>query len=536
MNEIITKEKPAKTHEIDGIYSHYALFVLVIVYIFNFIDRNILSILAEDIKADLNISDANMGFLYGTVFAVFYAVCGLPLARIADVWNRRTLISIGIATWSLMTTLSGFARSFPVLAACRIGVSVGEASASPAAISMLSDYYSPRVRATVMAIYSSGIFIGGGIGLFLGGWILDLWNSTYPVNPPFNLKGWHVAFIAVGLPGLIIAVIVRTLREPRRGISEGLDLASPTPPLAGILKQELAAFLPPFSLVLLVRQGGSLKINFISLLFIVLICWSLIHITGSIEQWVCLGVGIYITFTWLQSLAVRDSASFSMVFRCRSLVYINLGNACMSFVTYGIGFWAAPYLIRIHNVDASDVGLYLGLAFAFGGFIGIVSGGIIADKLKQYTPNGRLYLGVITTLTTTPIILCFLQAESLTTAYWLIFTFYILTAMWIGVPPSTANDLVMPRMRAMANAVILLMVTFIGLALGPYTIGKISDFYLSQGINSGKALGTSLSYALLINIIAFTFVILAMRNLAKDESTRLERAKALGEEITTTEK
>ncbi|MBT5153404.1 MAG: MFS transporter, partial [Gammaproteobacteria bacterium] len=166
-----------KTNKPGSWYSHYVLFVLVIVYIFNFIDRNILSILSQDIQADLGVTDAEMGFLYGTVFAVFYAVFGIPLARFADVWVRRSLISAGLLVWSAMTAMSGFAKSFPMLAAFRIGVGIGEASASPAAYSMLSDYYHPRLRATVLAIYSSGVYIGGGIGLFLGGFIMETWNG-----------------------------------------------------------------------------------------------------------------------------------------------------------------------------------------------------------------------------------------------------------------------------------------------------------------------------------------------------------------------
>ena len=163
-----------------GWYAHYVLGVLVIVYVFNFIDRNILSILAEEIKADLAVTDAQMGFLYGTAFAVFYAVFGIPLARFADVWVRRSLISAGLVVWSGMTALSGLARSFPVLAICRIGVGIGEASASPAAYSLLSDYYAPERRATVIAIYSAGVFIGAGVGLFLGGYILDTWAVLVP--------------------------------------------------------------------------------------------------------------------------------------------------------------------------------------------------------------------------------------------------------------------------------------------------------------------------------------------------------------------
>ena len=126
-----------------GLYAWYALGVLVLVYIINFIDRQILSILAEDIKRDLALEDAQIGFLYGTAFAVFYALFGIPLGRLADSWYRGRVMAMGLALWSSMTALSGFASSFGMLAAARIGVGIGEASASPAAYSMISDYF-PR--------------------------------------------------------------------------------------------------------------------------------------------------------------------------------------------------------------------------------------------------------------------------------------------------------------------------------------------------------------------------------------------------------
>ena len=138
-------------------YAKYALVVLITVYVFNFLDRTILSILAEDIKHDLGLTDSQLGFLYGTAFAVFYAIFGVPLARLADHWKRARLIAIGLSSWSLMTALSGTARSLFSLAIYRFGVGIGESSASPAAFSLLSDYFSPRVRATVLALYSSGI-------------------------------------------------------------------------------------------------------------------------------------------------------------------------------------------------------------------------------------------------------------------------------------------------------------------------------------------------------------------------------------------
>ena len=158
-----------------GPYARYVLAVLVIVYVFNFIDRQILSILAEHIKADMGVTDAQLGYLYGTAFAVFYAVFGIPLGRLADAWDRRKLIALGLAFWSVMTALSGLARTFAQLALARVGVGVGEASASPAAYSSLSDWFPPHRRATALALYSSGIYIGTGIGLFIGGSIVEAW-------------------------------------------------------------------------------------------------------------------------------------------------------------------------------------------------------------------------------------------------------------------------------------------------------------------------------------------------------------------------
>ena len=149
-------------------YSWYVLFVLVLVYILNFIDRQILSILAVDIKADLGLTDSELGFLAGAAFAVFYALFGIPLGRLADNWNRKKLLTAGLALWSAMTAVSGFATDKLTLTLARMGVGVGEASASPTAYSLISDYFPKRQRATALAIYSSGLYIGGGVSLLIG--------------------------------------------------------------------------------------------------------------------------------------------------------------------------------------------------------------------------------------------------------------------------------------------------------------------------------------------------------------------------------
>ena len=212
-------------------YAWYALFLFVLVYIFNFIDRQIVSILAESIKPDLELDDAQIGFLYGTAFAVFYALFGIPLGRLADSWYRGRLMAIGLALWSSMTALSGFAQSFGMLATARIGVGIGEASASPAAYSMISDYFPKERRATALSIYSSGLYIGGGSACRSAASCLPLEHASSR-SPPARRSaslGWQAAFLAVGLPGLLLAAWVWTLREPLRGASTAIRRRSSAP-------------------------------------------------------------------------------------------------------------------------------------------------------------------------------------------------------------------------------------------------------------------------------------------------------------------
>lgn len=204
--------------------ANYALGVLVLVYAVNFIDRNILAVLLQPIKEDLGASDTAMGFLTGFAFAVFYTVAGIPIARIADRGSRRAVMAVGIAFWSAMTAASGQARTFAQLAIARIGVGVGEASATPAAHSLISDYFPPERRTRAIAIYNTGAGLGVLFGLLLGGWLQEV-------------VGWRVAFAVVGLPGLAVALLVRlTLPEPARGHSEGLRDHGEAPGIAETLR------------------------------------------------------------------------------------------------------------------------------------------------------------------------------------------------------------------------------------------------------------------------------------------------------------
>ena len=191
------------------------LVLLTLVYALNFIDRQILVILQESIKVDMDLSDSQLGLLTGFAFAIFYVSVGIPIARWADVGNRRNIVSLAVAVWSGMTALSGFTQNFWQLLMARIGVGVGEAGGSPPSHSMISDYYPVEQRGSALSFYSTGVYLGILFGFLIGGWI----NSEF---------GWRVAFFVVGVPGFLVALLVRlTIREPVRGGLEGRALEAP---------------------------------------------------------------------------------------------------------------------------------------------------------------------------------------------------------------------------------------------------------------------------------------------------------------------
>lgn len=189
-------------------YLTYALYLLTGVYAINFIDRQILVILQESIKNELDLSDTQLGLLTGPAFAFFYVALGLPIARLADRSNRKNIIAASLAIWSGFTALSGLIQNYTQLFLARMGVGIGEAGCSPPAHALISDYFEPKRRATALAIYSSGIYIGVLIGFLVAGWLDQIY-------------GWRVAFFCVGLPGIAYAFLVYlTLKEPIRGLSE----------------------------------------------------------------------------------------------------------------------------------------------------------------------------------------------------------------------------------------------------------------------------------------------------------------------------
>src|SRR5215216_5268447 len=188
-------------------YSWYALWLLTLVYVFNYLDRTIIYILLPLIKKEMAFTDLQLAMLGSMSFVIFFTVLGIPFGRLADRAVRKNMIAAGLAVWSLFSGLTGFANGFWSLLICRVMVGVGEATLGPAALSLLSDYFPPRVRATVQAVYSSGIAIGAGIAFLFGGQIAQAF-------------GWRWAFYLLGFPGLLFAVLVLLLKERPRGQTE----------------------------------------------------------------------------------------------------------------------------------------------------------------------------------------------------------------------------------------------------------------------------------------------------------------------------
>lgn len=200
----------------------YFVGLLMLANLSGFIDRLILALLVEPIQRDLGLSDSETGLLIGLPFAVFYSLLGLPIARLADRSSRRNIIAAGIALWSVMTALCGVAGSFWRLMLARIGVGVGEASLQAPATSLIADLF-PRERlGLAMSVYSTGVFLGSGLAYFIGGWIVGLVAAQEMWTLPIigAIRPWQTVFLIVGLPGLVISLLLLTVREPARRLRE----------------------------------------------------------------------------------------------------------------------------------------------------------------------------------------------------------------------------------------------------------------------------------------------------------------------------
>jgi len=524
-----------KTHEIgvittdpktvDSPYAWYVLVVLMGVYTLCWMDRTILSILAEDLKSHFLLTDAQLGFLHGTAFGVFYALFGYPFGRLADRWNRVRLLSICIALWSAMTVFCGLAASVGQLVTARIGVGIGEAAANPSGYSLISDWFSRMRRGTAFGLYSCGFYLGQGLAFALGGLVVFFWLSNFGEIGPFGLRGWQAAFLLVGLPGVALALLVRSLHEPERGLSEGTR----PPEERDIWPRffaDVATVIPPFTIYRAARNGRTPLIINISIAFaMALLSWVLVRVTGDILQWIALGIGCYSAFSSAHMLRHNDPATFALTWQTPAFVYVMIGFGFASMLTLNMGFWTAPLALRALSLDKATVGAVLGITAAVCGMAGVITGGRLSDMMVGRYPAGRVYVGIASAVLPVP----FVIGMCLTHDPWLYFLFNVPVVffgiMWMAAGAATIQELVLPRMRGTASVTYALVSTLLGSALGPYLIGKISSVRgsLAEAIMAG----------LLTVPVALGTLWMASKHVQSAEASKVRRAEAAGEVVRT---
>jgi MFS family permease len=247
-------------------YAWYVVGALTFVYMFSFIDRQILNLLVAPIRRDLGISDTQMSWLMGPAFAFSYILFGILFGRLTDSRSRRTIIAVGFAAWSLFTAGCGLAKTYLQMLLLRVGVGVGEASLSPAAYSLITDYFPPKRRATALSVYGMGIYIGSGLAFIVGGmvakvaaaqevWQLPLAGATRP---------WQVVFFIVGLPGVLLALLMYTVREPLRRGAKMIKAADGTTRVAQVPLSEVLAYLWENKLTFICHNIGFALLSFSS--------------------------------------------------------------------------------------------------------------------------------------------------------------------------------------------------------------------------------------------------------------------------------
>lgn len=511
----------------------WALVLVALTNAVSLLDRQILAILAPAIKADLKIGDAEMGLLYGTVFALFYALFSLPLGRLADGWVRTRLLTVSIGFWSIATALGGLANGFALLALSRLGVGIGEASAAPAGTSLVYDFWPRHRRGFVMAMLASAIALGIGGSLILGGVAADWWATTYPDSA---IRGWQFAFFVAALPGLLLAAAMATLREPERGVMDGI----PTPPDPAPFtasRNVLAAVVPGFNWLALRRAGASRRfwiLNLVALAAIVAAMTLLYAFTSALSprpplafgsvsfsphllQWVVTGFGIYVIVNLLQSMALSDGQAFRVIAGSPTLQMVMAVGMLQSVINYGMMGFNPSFLMRYYDLSMKDTALQFGLVAASVGIVGPLFWGPLSDWLHRRFPSaGRATTGLFC-MAVSPIMAFWVyHAPDAVSFYWRFVAYSLVLTGWMPPLYAILYDQVLPRMRGITGSLYLMLATIGGLGIGPYAVGLLSDA-------TGDLRGAMLSINAVAIPITVLMVLVALRA-HRDETALTARA------------
>lgn len=517
--------------------ARYALLLVALTNAVSLLDRQILAILAPAIKHDLNVGDAEMGLLFGTVFALFYALFSLPLGRLADGWVRTRLLSIALIFWSAATALGGFANSFGVLAVSRLGVGIGEAASQPAGTSMIYDYWPRHRRGFVMAVLASAIALGIGGSLTLGGITAGWWDGlTAAGRAPVALRGWQAALILASLPGFVIALLMWRLREPLRGGMDGIA-TPPDPHPFRASGAVLGAVLPGSNWLSLRRAGAGRAVwgaNLIALAAIVAAMVVLTHIANTLSprpplsiaglaigphalQWGVIGFGLFVLVNLLQSLKLSDPQAYRVMTGSPTLIMAVTVGTLQSVLNYGLMAFNPSFIIRYYNQSMAETAWRFGLLAAATGIVGPLIWGPLSDALHRRFPGaGRAYVALFA-MGVSPVMSFWVYLAPSVGDFYLRFVFYglVLTG-WLPPLYAILYDQVTPRMRGMTSSVYLLVMTILGLGVGPYVVGLLSDA-------SGDLRWSMLS----INVVGIPIVVLMLliaRRAHRDEEALMVRA------------
>jgi MFS family permease len=448
-------------------YAWYALGLLALINLLNYIDRNVIYALFEPIKRDLALTDSQLGWL-GSAYILVFSVAALPFGVLSDLRSRRAVIAGGVTVWSAFTFLSGLVNSFGQLFTCRAVVGVGEAAFGPAAASLVADYFPARGRAIAMGILSSGIALGGVLGLLLGGYLEGIY-------------GWRIAFMTVGVPGFICAVLVSRLRDPTRepahltfrsflrdfGIGAAPLVRNVWPLLAGVAVGVAAAY----RLDRVYGADSKLDLAVFSASFGIGLAFTIlrwVRRTPSDPDEGYFGSGISGAFDDI----VRAGKT---VLHTPTLVYIFAAGAMISFGLNGIVGWGPTFVSRELGLTAAEAAALLGKWGLISGTAGTLVGGILADWLRRRYETARVIVVAAGLLLGGPLAVWLLTIRD-PVLFQAVFVMTFFCLSWYNGPmTATIFDVVPSRISATVAGAYLLFIHLAGDAIALPLVGGLSD-------------------------------------------------------------